>query len=97
MCIRDSHKGIISQTDVVRSQGVAFFMRARIVGSLIQEPPNSVEMDTSFGEVRQLMLERNLDAVIVRSGEHYGIITKRDVVGALSQQKICLLYTSRCV
>lgn len=82
------HKGIISQTDVVRSQGVAFFMRARIVGSLIQEPPNCVEMDTSFGEVRQLMLERNLDAVIVRSGEHYGIITKRDVVGALSQQKI---------
>lgn len=82
------HQGIISQTDVVRNQGVAFFMRARIVGSLIKESPYCVEMGTSFGDVRQLMQERNLDAVIVHSGGRYGIITKRDVVGALSQRRI---------
>jgi len=80
------HRGIISQTDVVRNQGVAFFMRARVVASLIQEAPNCVEQDMPFDEVLQLMQERNVDAVIVRAAAQYGIITKRDVVGALGQR-----------
>lgn len=81
-------QGIISQTDVVRNQGVAFFMRARTAASLIQEVPNCVDADASFAAVRQIMQERNVDAVVVRAGKRFGIMTKRDVVGALGQERL---------
>jgi CBS domain-containing protein len=80
--------GIISQTDVVRNQGVAFFLRARTVDSVIQEAPIFVDVNALFSAVRELMHECNLDAVVVRADERYGIITTRDMVGALGVRKI---------
>lgn len=81
------HLGMISQTDVVRHQGVAFFIHARDVASVVHEAPACVDATASFAEVRELMLHRRIDAVVVRAGERRGIITARDVVGALGARK----------
>lgn len=82
------HVGMISQTDVVRNQGVAFFLHARSVASAIHKAPDCVDAHTSFREVRELMHQRNLSAVVVRDGIRCGIITPRDVVGALGARQL---------
>lgn len=82
------HLGMISQTDVVRHQGVAFFLHARDVGSVIRLVPGCVDASATFQEARELMHERNLDAVVVRDGNRLGIITPRDVVGALGSRRL---------
>ena len=76
--------GIISQTDVVSGAGLP----SRSVASLIPGVPVSIDAVTPFGEVRQLMSQRSLDAVVVRGEQGYGIITRRDVVGALGAGRI---------
>jgi len=78
--------GIISQTDVVSNQRDG--LPSRNVASLIPGVPLCVDAATSFGDVRQLMRERRLDCVVVRCDQGYGIITRRDVVGALGAAKI---------
>ncbi|MFZ2853366.1 MAG: diguanylate cyclase [Rhodocyclaceae bacterium] len=80
--------GMISQTDVVRNQGVAFFLRARDVASVVTGVPSCVDVHASFHEVRQLMHERSLSAVVVRDGERLGIITPRDVIGVLGTRQL---------
>ena len=82
------HLGMISQTDVVRHQGVAFFVHARDVASVISEAPASIAADASFADVRALMLSRRTGAVVVRAGERSGIITTRDVVGTLATRNV---------
>lgn len=80
--------GMISQTDVVRSQNAGPFLRSRNVASLVSGVPVAVDAGTSFGELRQLMRELDQDAVVVRSEQGYGIMTKRDVVGALGRGRL---------
>ena len=82
------HLGMISQTDVVQHQGVAFFIHARNVGSIIHEAPVCIGADMRFSEVRELMVARRLDALVVRDGERCGIITTRDVIGALGARQV---------
>lgn len=85
------HVGMISQTDIVRHQGVAFFLRARQVASVIHEAPLCVAADTSFTRLRELMIERHQDALIVMRGSELGIITPRDVIGALGARRVGVL------
>ncbi|WP_301103101.1 diguanylate cyclase [Propionivibrio sp.] len=80
--------GIISQTDVVCNQAAEFFLPANSVASLVPGDPVCVDANTSFNDVRQLMRNLNIDAVVIRSGQGYGIITMRDVVGALGAKKL---------
>ena len=80
--------GIVSQTDVVSHQSAGFFLPSREVASLISGVPVAVDAATSFANVRQLMRERSVDAVVVRAEHGYGIITRRDVVGALGAGRI---------
>ena len=85
------HLGMISQTDVVRHQGVAFFLHARDVASVVKEAPLCIAADTSFNDVRDLMFGGRLEALVVRDGDRSGIITPRDVVGALGHRQIDLV------
>lgn len=85
------HLGMISQTDVVRHQGVAFFLHARQVASAIHEPPLCIEADTPFFQLRELMTLRSQDAVVVLRGSERGIITPRDVIAALGARRVTLL------
>ena len=80
--------GIVSQTDVVSHQSAGFFLPSREVASLISGVPVGVAAATSFADVRQLMRERGVDAVVVRADQGLGIITQRDVVGALGAGRI---------
>ena len=82
------HLGMISQTDVVRHQGVAFFVHARNVASVIHEAPACIAAEASFADVRALMLKRGTGAVVVHADERCGIITTRDVVGMLGARKV---------
>ncbi len=77
------HVGMLSQTDVVRHQGVAFFVHARPVASIIHAVPLSVDAATPFVEMRAQMLAQGVDAVLVPDGPRWGIVTTRDVVRAL--------------
>jgi diguanylate cyclase (GGDEF)-like protein len=80
--------GMISQTDVVRHQGVAFYVHARDIASVIHEAPASVTAEASFAEVRALMVKHLTDAIVVHAADRCGIITTRDVVGALGARKV---------
>jgi diguanylate cyclase (GGDEF)-like protein len=82
------HLGMISQTDVVKHQGVAFFIHARDVASVIHEAPASVDVTATFSEVRELMHHHRTDAVVVRDAARWGIITTRDVIGALGAGQV---------
>jgi diguanylate cyclase (GGDEF)-like protein len=78
--------GIVSQTDLVSSHGAT--LPSGSVASLVHGVPVCVDAKTSFGDVRELMRELNSDAVVVRADPGYGIVTLRDVVGALGAGKI---------
>lgn len=82
------HLGMISETDVVRHQGVAFFLHARRVSSVLHNPPLCVEADLPFDRLRLIMVERQHDAVVVRRGGELGIVTPRDVIGALAARRV---------
>lgn len=85
------HVGMISQTDVVRHQGVAFFLHARQVASAVHAPPLCIADDTSFARLRELMVERRQDALVVTRGSALGIITPSDVIGALGARRVGVL------
>jgi len=80
--------GMISQTDVVQHQGVAFFVHARNVASIIHEAPICIGADVTFDALRELMLGHRMDAMVVRDGERCGIVTTRDVVKALGARQV---------
>ena len=85
---RGCRLGIVSRTDVVSNQGAA--LPSRGVASLIAGVPVCVDAAISFAEVRQLMRKLSLDSVVVRSDQGYGIITLRDVVGALGAGRLAV-------
>jgi diguanylate cyclase (GGDEF)-like protein len=82
----DCPLGIISQTDVVSSQGAG--LPSMNVASLVPGVPACVDAKTSFADVRQLMRTLDQDCVVVRAEQGYGIVTLRDVVGAIGAGRI---------
>lgn len=77
--------GMISQTDVVRHQGVEFFVHVREVGSVIRESPVLAPADQPFSVAIAGMRSRRQDALVVARNGDYGILTSRDVLRVISE------------
>ena len=81
--------GMISQTDVIRHQGVEFFVHLREVGSVVQRVPLVVDVGASLSEVRQKLVAHNCDAAVVTGDDgEPGIITSRDVLRAAAERRV---------
>lgn len=80
-----SQIGILSQSDVIGSPGVEFFLHLKKVDSILVAPSVIVPAHESVGEVVATMRMRKCDAAIVEypSGT-YGIFTQRDIVRLIS-------------
>lgn len=57
--------GMLSQTDVIRHQGIEFFVHAREVASVVRVAPPTVDAGATLAEARQSMVERHCDALVV--------------------------------
>ena len=81
--------GMVSQTDVIRHQGVEFFVHAREVASVVRVAPPTVDAGATLAEARQSMVERHCDALVVTGASAgFGILTARDVMRALAERRI---------
>jgi diguanylate cyclase (GGDEF)-like protein len=79
--------GMISQTDVIRHQGVEFFVSVREVGTVVQQAPLVIASTASLSEARRQMAAQRSDAmVVVGEDGAYGIITSRDVLHAAAER-----------
>jgi len=80
--------GVISQTDVIRSQGVHAYLTVRDVGSLVEKAPLTVQGEDSLAAVMRTLRDRGGDAaVVLRQGQPYGIITERDILRLVASRR----------
>ncbi len=77
--------GILSQTDLVRNQGIGAYLRLREIGTALQTAPLAVSDDTALSRAAEIMTGNGATAVLVHyaDGER-GVLTERDVVAALA-------------
>lgn len=77
--------GVLSETDLVMSQGTEFYLQMRSIESAHPPAPLVVEAMTPLATVAHRMRECRVSAVVVRYGtDDYGILTERDVVRVLA-------------
>lgn len=73
--------GVLTQTDLVMSQGAEFFLRMKSIETLKVAMPVLVSQDLSVSEAMRLMQSQRLSAIVVTYPEGlYGILTERDIV-----------------
>ncbi|POR50255.1 diguanylate cyclase/phosphodiesterase with PAS/PAC sensor(s) [Paraburkholderia eburnea] len=78
--------GLVTQTDLVMSQGPECFLRLRTLACAKPPRPHCVDADTPFAAALAQMRERRLSAIVVRDADGgLGILTERDVVRAVAQ------------
>ncbi|MDH5748829.1 MAG: diguanylate cyclase, partial [Rhodospirillales bacterium] len=91
LVVDDSEKviGIITQTEVIQNHGVEHFFtmpdtRAALSGPLVKIPGKA-----TINQVVKALRDSNSDAVIVEGNkdEEYGIITERDLIRLVAEQK----------
>jgi diguanylate cyclase (GGDEF)-like protein len=81
--------GMISQTDVIRHQGVEFFVQVREVGSVVQHAPLIIAAAASLADARREMVDYHCDAMVVLGDDGtHGIITSRDVLRAAAERRV---------
>ncbi|GLU31807.1 EAL domain-containing protein [Trinickia caryophylli] len=77
--------GVLSETDLVMSQGTEFYLQMRSIESACPPAPLVVDAMTPLAAVAHRMRECRASAVVVRYGtDDYGILTERDVVRVLA-------------
>jgi PAS domain S-box-containing protein len=78
--------GVVSQTDVIRHQGIHAYLTLRDVGSLVQRAPIIVQAERPVSEVAQLLRQGQSEAAVVLfDGVADGILTERDVLRLVSR------------
>ncbi|OWY38793.1 diguanylate cyclase [Xenophilus sp. AP218F] len=78
--------GIVTQTDIVLSQGVEAFLGVKRVSTLEAPPARCLPPTATLAEARRTMRQHQLTALAValESGE-YGIVTLRDVLRCMAE------------
>ncbi len=73
--------GVVSQTDIVRNQGLNTFLTLRDIGSMVRRTPLLVAGEETVSAVASLMRRATGDAAIVMVDDApFGILTERDVL-----------------
>ncbi|WP_455383740.1 EAL domain-containing protein [Acidihalobacter prosperus] len=79
--------GIISQTDIVRHQGLEHYLNFRTVGSILHGETERLDYDTPLSEAARRMRETRTDAVLVSlADDSWGILTERDLVHLIAER-----------
>jgi PAS domain S-box-containing protein len=79
--------GVVSQTDVIRHQGIHAYLTLRDVGSLVQKAPVLVQAERPVSEVAHLLRKgRSEAAVVLFDGVADGILTERDVLRMIASR-----------
>lgn len=84
-----SHCGVVTQTDVVHSQGIEYYVLLREVQSVLAGELVIVPGDLSVGGVAEKMRRLDVDAVVVEGEERVlGILTERDLIRLISARQV---------
>ncbi|WP_459869714.1 EAL domain-containing protein [Halomonas shantousis] len=77
--------GMLTLSDIVREQGMEYYLTMRDVGSTVMRPPLILQADLALDEAVTRLREANVDAAVIDYGEQsYGILTERDLIAALA-------------
>jgi PAS domain S-box-containing protein len=80
--------GVVSQTDLIRHQGIHSFLTLRDVGSLIRREPLLVDGEDSVSSIARRLRDRGGDAAVVMvDGRPFGMVTERDVLRLVAHRK----------
>lgn len=80
--------GLVTQSDVVFSHGVEWFMRLQPVESVLRGVPPIAAADDRTSKVARQLHETRSDAIVVRDPEgQLGILTERDVVRYIAERR----------
>jgi len=80
----DNRIGIVSQTDVINSQGVEFFVHLRDVRSAMRDDLLVMPASARAGDVIRLLGECKQDAVVVADDGRHGVFTTTDVLAVIN-------------
>ncbi len=80
--------GLVTQTDVVQSQGVEFFVSLREVGAVMGGHPLVLAGTLPLVEAAARMRETRQDAAVVEGAASHGILTERDIVRLIARGEV---------
>ncbi|MEN6585950.1 MAG: EAL domain-containing protein [Sulfuricella sp.] len=86
-----SHKGIVTQSDIVLNQGIEYFISMREVKAVLSKSHLSLSGETPLHDAVKAMRNTPADALLVK-GENgsYGILTERDVLRLIGSNRTSL-------
>lgn len=90
LVVDDNNKpvGIVSQTDLVQTEGVDGMLKLRDVRSILSSRPLLLPEETSLGETTKRMRVEICDSAITRYKDGtYGIITERDILRFITEKR----------
>lgn len=80
--------GVITQTDVIRNQGIEYFVLLREVKTIVKSAPLMIPGTLSLSDAARRMHELRLDALVVEGKDGaLGILTERDVLRFISDRQ----------
>ncbi|MFD2167094.1 EAL domain-containing protein [Thalassotalea euphylliae] len=84
-----STKGVISQSDVIKRQGIQHYLQLRTVGESYDQQLATVDALASLTETAKLMKREKQSAVLVKNKDEdaSGIITERDLLKVLASDE----------
>ena len=79
--------GIVSQTDVIKNQGIEYYLQAKLVASSYKKNQHLFDQHCSLDKVAEQMKHNKCSSTLIYNGEfkHYGIVTERDLLTLLAQ------------
>lgn len=78
--------GMLTQSDIIRFQGVEHYLLMRDLASTLRRPANKVPAGESVATAQALMAEKCVDALVVeRPDGAQGIVTERDLVAWVAE------------
>ena len=86
--LRGEPLGMLTQSDLVRHQGVENYLLMRNVGSSIRRPPLRLYASLSVADAVARLREAGVEAAVVEQGQGKpsGIITERDLIALLAEE-----------
>lgn len=80
--------GVVSQTDVVNSQSIEFFIQFRDVASVMRPAPLIMSGTTSVALMSAMMRRARQDATIVEEVGQFGIFTETDALRLIAERRM---------
>ena len=82
-------RGIISQTDLILSQSVEYYLTMRELGQAMRPEVHAINAEQPLSEATRMMQAAGADAILVEfSDNHYGILTERDLIHHIANHEL---------